>query len=68
MFCRNLLAVRSLFRYAFISYLVKEEILPHEIMQRKIRIQEPETLPKAIPQEDTQLLLDAIASVRDAIS
>ena len=51
--------------YAFIAHLVKEEILPHAIMQRKIRIQEPETLPKAIPQEDIQLLLDAIASVRD---
>ena len=51
--------------YAFIAYLVKEEILPQEIMQRKIRIQEPETLPKAIPKEDIQLLLDAIASVRD---
>jgi integrase/recombinase XerD len=51
--------------YAFVAYLVKEEVLPQEIMRRKIRIQEPETLPKAIPQEDIQLLLDAIASVRD---
>jgi len=51
--------------YAFIAYLVKEEILPHDIMQRKIRIQEPETLPKAIPKEDMRLLFDAIASVRD---
>lgn len=51
--------------YAFIAYLVQEEILQHEIMQRKIRIQEPETLPKAILQEDIPLLLDAIASVRD---
>ncbi len=51
--------------YAFLAFLVTEEILPHEIMQRKIRIQEPETLPKAIPKEDIQLLLDAIASVRD---
>jgi hypothetical protein len=50
--------------YAFIGYLVKEEVLPHDIMKRKIRIQEPETLPKAIPIEDVQLLLDAIASVR----
>jgi len=51
--------------YAFITYLVKEEVIPQEIMRRKIRIQEPETLPKAIPIEDIQLLLDAIASVRD---
>jgi hypothetical protein len=33
---------------AFIAYLVKEEVLPHEIMQRKIRIQEPETLPDLV--------------------
>jgi integrase/recombinase XerD len=51
--------------YAFIAYLVEEEVLPQDIMMRKIRIQEPETLPKAIPIEDIQLLLDAIASVRD---
>ena len=51
--------------YAFVTYLVEEEVLPQEIMRRKIRIKEPETLPKAIPQEDIQLLLDAIASVRD---
>lgn len=51
--------------YAFIAYLVKEEVLPQDIMRRKIRIQEPETLPKAIPLEDIQLLLDAIASVRN---
>lgn len=51
--------------YAFIAYLVKEEVLPQDIMRRKIRIQEPETLPRAIPIEDIQLLLDAIASVRD---
>lgn len=51
--------------YAFIAYLVKEEVLPQDIMRRKIRMKEPETLPKAIPLEDIQLLLDAIASVRD---
>ncbi len=34
-------------------------------MQRKVRIQEPETLPKALLQEDLQFLLDKIASVRD---
>ena len=51
--------------YAFITFLVEEEVLPHDIMKRKIRIQEPEALPKAIPLEDVQRLLDSISSVRD---
>ncbi len=51
--------------YAFLVYLVKHEVVPDTIMQRKIRIKEPEPLPKAIPAEDIQLLLDAIDSVRN---
>ena len=51
--------------YAFIAFLVEEEVLPHDIMKRKIRIQEPDALPKAIPLEDIQLLLDSVSSVRD---
>ena len=51
--------------YAFIAFLVEQEILSHQIMKRKIRIQEPDALPKAIPLEDVQLLLDSVSSVRD---
>ena len=51
--------------YAFIAYLVEQEVTAPEIMKPKIRIQEPDTLPKAIPQEDIERILDAIASVRD---
>ncbi len=51
--------------YAFIAFLVNQKILPIDIMQRKIRIKEPDELPKAIPLEDVQLLLDSISGVRD---
>ena len=51
--------------YAFIAFLVEQEVLSHQIMKRKIRIQEPDALPKAIPLEDVQLLLDSVSSVRD---
>lgn len=51
--------------YAFIAYLAEQEILPGNIMKRKVRIQEPDALPKAIPRADVQLLLDSISSIRD---
>ncbi len=40
-------------------------MLSQTIMERKIRLQKPEPLPKAIPAEDIGLLLDAIDNVRN---
>jgi len=51
--------------YAFLAYLIDQEVISPEIMKPKIRIQEPDALPKAIPQEDIARLLDAVASARD---
>ncbi len=51
--------------YAFIMYLADREIIAPEVMKPKIRIQEPDALPKAIPKEDIGRILDAVASVRD---
>ncbi len=51
--------------YAFVRYLVGRDILPIELLQRKIRIQQPEVLPRAIPSEDVEILLAAISKVRD---
>jgi len=51
--------------YAFVAYLVRQEILEPEIINPKIRMQEPDALPKAIPYEDIERILDAVASVRD---
>lgn len=41
----------------FLSFLVKQKVLPHEIRQHKIKLKKPEALPRAIPKEDVHLLL-----------
>ena len=51
--------------YAFINFLVEQEILSPTILHKKIRLQKPEVLPRAIPAEDIELLLSAINTVRD---
>lgn len=51
--------------YAFITYLVDQEVIAKEIMKPKIRIQEPDALPKAIPKDDIVRILDAVSGIRD---
>ena len=51
--------------YAFIGYLIDNEVLPLDILHKKIRIKLPEVLPKAIPDEDLQQILATITTVRD---
>lgn len=51
--------------YAFISYLVGQDVLPETVMEHKIRIKLPKALPRAITPEDQQSLLGAIGSDRD---
>lgn len=51
--------------YAFINYLVKSNILPPEILQRKIKIKIPTTLPRAIPSDDIEKFLPSVSDVRD---
>ncbi len=51
--------------YAFIRFMVEQNILPTELLQKKIHIKQPEALPKGIPSEDIEALLAAISKVRD---
>lgn len=51
--------------YAFLQYLVDNDVLPADILQKKIRIKLPEVLPRAIPTEDMQNILQTIKNVRD---
>jgi len=51
--------------YAFINFLIDQGVLPYTIMQPKIKIKLPQALPRAIPAEDVQRLLEAITTVRD---
>jgi site-specific recombinase XerD len=51
--------------YAFVGFLVEQEVIPANILLKKIRIKPPEILPKAIPQEDIEKLLSVINNIRD---
>jgi integrase/recombinase XerD len=51
--------------YAFLNHLVKSDILPQEILDRKIRLRLPESLPRAIVFEDIKALLAVVKNVRD---
>ena len=51
--------------YAYLRYLVENDVLPADILQKKIRIKLPEVLPKAIPAEDLKQILSVITGVRD---
>ncbi|MBT8361411.1 MAG: tyrosine-type recombinase/integrase [Desulfobacterales bacterium] len=51
--------------YAFIVFLVDQGVLSETVMQPKIRIKLPQALPRAMPAEDRQRLLEAITTVRD---
>lgn len=51
--------------YAFLNYLVDNEVLAADILQKKIRLKLPEVLPRAVPAEDLHLILQTITGVRD---
>lgn len=51
--------------YAFIGFLIDQGVLSDTIIQPKIKIKLPQTLPRAIPAEDVQRLLSATTGVRD---
>jgi integrase/recombinase XerD len=51
--------------YAFLGYLVNNEVLPADILLKKIRIKLPEVLPRAIPTEDLRKILQTITKIRD---
>lgn len=51
--------------YGFIRYLVKENILRPELLENKIRLRLPQSLPKAICTADILRLLSVIDQTRD---
>jgi site-specific recombinase XerD len=57
--------VRLKVLYAFLTYLVRCDVIGAEVMNRKLRIRVPEALPKAIDPEDVRQLLSAIETTRD---
>ncbi len=51
--------------YAFIGYLVEAELLPADLLVKKIRIQVPKPLPRAMDPVDVKRFLATIDSIRD---
>jgi len=51
--------------YAFLRFLVKEEIVHPDLAQRRITIKLPQSLPRALAPEDTVKLLSVIGHIRD---
>ncbi|MCJ7541249.1 MAG: tyrosine-type recombinase/integrase [Desulfobacterales bacterium] len=51
--------------YAFFRYLVKESVMGPELLERKIRLRVPQSLPKAICTPDILRLLSVIDHTRD---
>jgi len=51
--------------YAFLSFLVEEEIIPADILLRKVKLRVPERLPRAMDPEDVRRLLLVLDNIRD---
>jgi integrase/recombinase XerD len=50
---------------AFIHFLIKEGVVGHEVLSRKIRIKLPDKLPRAMDPEEIKELVRTIDTVRD---
>ena len=51
--------------YAYIHYLIDNQVLGHELLERKIQLKLPEQLPRAMEPQDIDRLLSVIGHVRD---
>jgi integrase/recombinase XerD len=51
--------------HAFLNFLIEEEVLPAEVLRRRIRLKVPQQLPRAIDPDDVEKLLSVITASRD---
>jgi integrase len=51
--------------YAFLRYLIDQDIIDASILKRKIKLREPDFLPRAIAPDDIRKILGAIGDTRD---
>ena len=51
--------------YAFVSFLVEEELIGPDILMRKVKLRVPEHLPRAMDPDDVDRLVSVIDEVRD---
>ncbi len=50
----NTVSTRLRLLYAFVGYLVDREVVPPDLLKRKLRVKVPEALPRAMDPEDVQ--------------
>lgn len=53
----NTVSTRLQLVYAFLRYLAEREVVPPDLLKRKLRVKVPEALPRAMDPEDVQQLL-----------
>jgi site-specific recombinase XerD len=51
--------------HAFVGFLIEEEVVPAEVLVRKIRLRLPQYLPRALDPPDTRRLLSVVEDIRD---
>jgi integrase/recombinase XerD len=51
--------------HAFVGFLIEEEVVPAEVLVRKIRLRLPQYLPRALDPADTRRLLSVVEDIRD---
>ena len=51
--------------YAFVSFLVEQELIGPDILMRKVKLRVPEHLPRAMDPDDVDRLVSVIDEVRD---
>ena len=51
--------------YAFVSFLIENKAVDHELLERKLRVKLPDMLPRAINPDEIKLLLSVIDHTRN---
>lgn len=51
--------------YAFIRFLIHRNVLGHELLERKIRLKLPDSLPRALEPEHVKKLISVVDHIRD---
>jgi integrase/recombinase XerD len=51
--------------YAFLSFLIEQDIMPPDVVMRKVKLRLPEYLPKAMDPDELKRLLSVIEDTRD---
>ena len=59
------LCVRLMCVYAFLRFWTEREAIHSDVLQKKVRVRVPETLPRAMDPEDVKALIGATDHVRD---